>query len=342
MLLHTLSSWKPKGLTVAFGRWCIFLQGKAVKCHGIDSNTYHSLYDGPDRAKRRFTRSLLVQRIQMVLLFNTHDQRHELSTLYNCPALLTICGVVVVGANTGIGFEAAKHFARMKLVARRSESKGKAAVSEFELATGSKSCEPWTVDLANFCSVVSFAERLQRERDRLETLNHLGTALFKLSLLLLPHLVNTGKKFGSTSRLVTIASEVQYGAILPEEVKGSSNPVTKLNTVDNLLTHTSFNSPNVIFNQKSSPINNPYPRTYPEGFRLRGCFCYSKLRHGERDSEDYMKGAYVSNAGVAEPSDFVISEEGKPMQDDLWGDDGYSVTQTQERVDSTVRGLLQG
>ncbi|KAG6377941.1 hypothetical protein JVT61DRAFT_14734 [Boletus reticuloceps] len=38
----------------------------------------------------------------------------------------------------------------------------------------------------------------------------------------------------------------------------------------------------------------------------------------ERDSEDHMKGAYVSNAGVAESSDFVISEEGKPMQDDLW------------------------
>ncbi|KAF8126301.1 hypothetical protein EV363DRAFT_1298688 [Boletus edulis] len=335
MLLHTLSSWKPKGWTVAFGRWCIFLQGKAVKCHGIDSNTYHSLYDGPDRAKRRFTRSLLVQRIQMVLLFNTHDQRHELSTLYNCPALLTICGVVVVGANTGIGFEAAKHFARVKLVARRSESKGKAAVSEFELATGSKSCEPWTVDLANFCSVVGFAERLQRERDRLETLNHLGTALFKLSLLLLPHLVNTGKKFGSTSRLVTIASEVQYWAILPEEVKGSSNPVTKLNTVDNLLTHTMVSIKRMSIVDQNIEI-------------LR--FCYSKLRHdlrgpfvhvtnfsmeiclartstqgsrqlgyaaiGERDSEDYMKGAYVSNAGVAEPSDFVISEEGKTMQDE--------------------------
>ena len=41
--------------------------------------------------------------------------------------------VMVVGANAGIGFEAAKHFARMnpaKLVlACRSESKGKAALS---------------------------------------------------------------------------------------------------------------------------------------------------------------------------------------------------------------------
>ncbi|KAF8428480.1 hypothetical protein L210DRAFT_3370282, partial [Boletus edulis BED1] len=35
---------------------------------------------------------------------------------------------------------------------------------------------------------------------------------------------------------------------------------------------------------------------------------------GERDSEDHMKSAYVSNAGVAEPSDFVISEEGKRLR----------------------------
>ena len=41
--------------------------------------------------------------------------------------------VVVVGANTGIGFEAAAHFARMHpaklILACRSESRGRAAVS---------------------------------------------------------------------------------------------------------------------------------------------------------------------------------------------------------------------
>ena len=98
--------------------------------------------------------------------------------------------VVVVGANAGIGFEAATHFARMDpaklIVACRSESKGKAAVSgtfsrsllrlgtqlfiDIEAATGCKSCEPWKVDLADFASVTSFAERLQRECDRLDIL----------------------------------------------------------------------------------------------------------------------------------------------------------------------------
>lgn len=39
---------------------------------------------------------------------------------------------------------------------------------------------------------------------------------------------------------------------------------------------------------------------------------------GERDNEDRMKGAFVSKAAVVEPSDFVISGEGKKMQDNVW------------------------
>ena len=60
--------------------------------------------------------------------------------------------------------------------------------------------------------------------------NHLGTVL--LSLLLLPRLVDTGKKFGSTSRLVIVSSGVHYWAVLPEDVKGSSDPVARLSSVD--------------------------------------------------------------------------------------------------------------
>ena len=39
---------------------------------------------------------------------------------------------------------------------------------------------------------------------------------------------------------------------------------------------------------------------------------------GGRDDEDHMKGAYISHAAVVQPSDFVISEEGKAMRDNLW------------------------
>lgn len=39
---------------------------------------------------------------------------------------------------------------------------------------------------------------------------------------------------------------------------------------------------------------------------------------GERDNEDAIKGAYLSSAAVAEPSDFVISEEGSILQNNVW------------------------
>ncbi|KAF8554427.1 hypothetical protein OG21DRAFT_1497072 [Imleria badia] len=50
-LSHTLTSWKresDRAITwaVIFGRWCIFLQEKIIRCHDIDTDTYHSLYDG--------------------------------------------------------------------------------------------------------------------------------------------------------------------------------------------------------------------------------------------------------------------------------------------------------
>lgn len=71
------------------------------------------------------------------------------------------------------------------LVACRSESKGKSAVSglfahymhrlggihgvkEIETATGFNSCEACKIDIADFASVTSFVENLQWEYDRLD------------------------------------------------------------------------------------------------------------------------------------------------------------------------------
>lgn len=39
---------------------------------------------------------------------------------------------------------------------------------------------------------------------------------------------------------------------------------------------------------------------------------------GHEDKKDELHGAYISFAEVSEPSDFVLSEQGKFAQDKLW------------------------
>ena len=102
--------------------------------------------------------------------------------------------VVVIGANIGLGFEAAKHFARMNpnriILGCRSKERGEAAATseanpllsyhfvtvshfsykELKTETGYESAELWIIDLARISSVVDFAERFEKERGRIDIL----------------------------------------------------------------------------------------------------------------------------------------------------------------------------
>ncbi|KAI0812412.1 hypothetical protein BC629DRAFT_1589185 [Irpex lacteus] len=141
--------------------------------------------------------------------------------------------VVVVGANTGIGFEAAQHFARMGpkrlVLACRNEQRGRDAAARIAKQT-SYAAEVQLVDLSDFASVVAFTKRLENDpidilvanagvnlkdyratKDGWEEtihVNHLSTSL--LSLLLLPNLVKAAEQNSSTSRLVIVGSETHF------------------------------------------------------------------------------------------------------------------------------------
>ncbi|TFK96207.1 hypothetical protein BDV98DRAFT_536903 [Pterulicium gracile] len=146
--------------------------------------------------------------------------------------------VVVLGANVGLGFEAAKHFARMKpaklILACRNQSKADDALANLRKETGYEGGEVWLVDLLDFASVSKFGERFHKKEARLDIfvanaavaptgfevseegyeqtlhVNHLSTAL--ISLLLLPKMEATAKLRGSGSkpRLVIVSSEVHH------------------------------------------------------------------------------------------------------------------------------------
>ncbi|TFK31455.1 hypothetical protein BDQ12DRAFT_694120 [Crucibulum laeve] len=164
--------------------------------------------------------------------------------------------VVVIGANTGLGFEAAKHFARMNagrvILACRSKEKGEAAVARLKEDTGYMKAELWIIDLSKFSSVKAFADRYEKEGGRLDILvenaatmpatddngdalltedgwetsfqvNNLALSL--LAILLLPRMIQTAKAHSTNPRLVVVASEVHFFTTLQPAVVNSTNPL---------------------------------------------------------------------------------------------------------------------
>ncbi|KAJ3875603.1 hypothetical protein F5051DRAFT_454456 [Lentinula edodes] len=155
--------------------------------------------------------------------------------------------VLVTGANTGLGFEAAKHFARMNpqrlILACRSEEKGNQAVRKIERDTGYTKAETWLLDLNRFASVQAFADRYEKEGGgRLDILvenaaissaqtyektedgymktiqvNALAPSLH--TFLLLPHMIRTAQEHPETNpRIVIVSSGMHHFSMLPTEV----------------------------------------------------------------------------------------------------------------------------
>lgn len=140
--------------------------------------------------------------------------------------------IIVTGANTGLGLEAARHFVRLNatkvILGCRSVSNGEAAAASIAENTGRKGvCEVWEVDLGSFASVKRFtekAEKLERldvvcenagiarmeykmveDMESMVAINVVGTFLMALNLL--PVLRRSGEKFGTVGRLTVVTSD---------------------------------------------------------------------------------------------------------------------------------------
>ncbi|KAJ5143306.1 uncharacterized protein N7515_002093 [Penicillium bovifimosum] len=150
--------------------------------------------------------------------------------------------VLITGANSGLGLEAARHITRLGaarvILGVRNVAAGKEAKEDIEKSTSREGiCEVWEVDLASHSSVLAFGERMstlprldaailnaavaKAEFSTAEgyeqsiTVNVINSLL--LGILLLPTLKATRQKNPShTPRLSFVVSEVHAFARFPE------------------------------------------------------------------------------------------------------------------------------
>ncbi|KAK0200185.1 hypothetical protein DFS33DRAFT_1359473 [Desarmillaria ectypa] len=288
--------------------------------------------------------------------------------------------LVLIGANAGLGFEAAKHFARMNptrlVLTARNEAKGKHALAEIQNDTGYSKAELWIIDLANFNSVVAFADKAERELDRLDILienagiatqyyeqvegwektihtNNLGPGL--LAIRMIPKMLETARKYSVNPRLVVVASDVHYWTKIEKDVIASAGILAKLSDEEyctkEVMEHRYYDSKllNVLFARAlqlhvpSSPaitVNSVNPGLCFSGLgsgasaeqaermrKMREEFAFTTEEGsrqlvysavGSLDNEEKVRGKYIHLSEVVEESDFVISEDGKIVQDKVW------------------------
>ena len=152
--------------------------------------------------------------------------------------------VIVTGANTGLGKEAARHFARLGaskvIIACRSLDKGEAAKKDIEATTKCKAgvLEVWQLDLLSYESVKAFADRANNLKRLDVLLENAGVAgdksfdltanghermidvnvisTFYLAVLMLPKLKASAEEFNIKPRLTIVTSEVHAWSKFPE------------------------------------------------------------------------------------------------------------------------------
>ena len=147
---------------------------------------------------------------------------------------------IITGANSGLGYEAAKHLAALQcrrvIMAVRNLGAGETAMREIEAATKTSGIlQVWHIDLSKYDSVVKFVDRVEKELDRVDgvvlnaavgmgrwveceegmdmnmTVNLVSQVVLTVGLM--PFLKKVGQKNGITPRISIIGSGAAFSAM---------------------------------------------------------------------------------------------------------------------------------
>ncbi|KAJ8482940.1 hypothetical protein ONZ45_g14773 [Pleurotus djamor] len=227
--------------------------------------------------------------------------------------------VVVIGANTGIGFETVKHFAAMNpakiILGCRNEERGAAALEKLKESTGYTGGEMWLIDLNSFASVKAFAEKFEQEVDRLDILvanaavhvfqygvtedgwetslqvNYLGHCL--LILRLLPIMTRTAAQSSVSPRVVIVSSGLHQQAKLPDKISKASSILRAMSSEENCVP---YDEPNEYAVSKLLNLLSAIAltRALPTSGQsvivnvVDPGFCYSELRRAEEGARQLI------------------------------------------------------
>ncbi|KAK5123280.1 hypothetical protein LTR85_002710 [Meristemomyces frigidus] len=283
--------------------------------------------------------------------------------------------VIITGSNTGLGREAARHVARLGasnlIIAVRDVAKGDAAKEDIERSTGCAkgTIQVWHLDMADYSSVIGFADRANKDLERVDVLlanagiagfagNAWRTAedneamitvnvvsTFLLTMLMMPKLKETARKFNVRPVVTITSSEVHAHTTFPEKSAPDGQifqtlndqsksdikeryPVSKLLEVFGVRAFAE-RYPSSSF---SVTVNTVNPGLCHSELSREGGWTYVVLKALLARSTEYgsrtllhaatqgpeSHGQYLSDCQIAQPSPLVRSEEGKVAQDRVW------------------------
>ncbi|KAF5004846.1 hypothetical protein FDECE_8690 [Fusarium decemcellulare] len=252
--------------------------------------------------------------------------RAQWSSLPLVPTKATTTGktFIVTGANTGLGFEAAKHLvvlgAKRVILGVRSLEKGNAAVEAIAKATGrSNACEVWQLDLASLASVESFAMKLQ-------TLGRLDALICNASVALAEFTLSEGIE---TSVTVNVLSTMLLAIRAMPKLQESAKTFGIRPHLSVIASGTAFDCQGMLENLGSN-IFEELGRTAEQGSRT--------LLHAAFAGQE-SHGAYLSDCQIKEhtmPS-WITNEDGKKTQQRLWNDLVETLDKKNHKLDVPVK-----